>query len=146
MLSRIIILGQLRILVLFNSFKNTLENHCFRNQNHLEQLALNDITSLESDVIVGLHSLRMVTMIGLLLTSYPMQFVSYTRELSLSVIGDTNIPAEYTRLPRPELLDANRLRLDKIAATTRQHNRLEHYDVDISPYVSLGGSRGGDFF
>lgn len=120
MLSRIIIFCQLRILVLFNSFINTLENHCFRNQNHFEQLALNDITSLESDVFVGLHSLRMLTMIGLLFTSNPTQFVSYTRELSLSVIGDTNIPAEYTRLPRPEVLDfyGDRLRLDKITAAT----------------------------
>ena len=102
----------LRILVLANSFITTLENHCFRNLIHLEQLALNDndITWLESDVFVGLHSLRVLTMTGLLLMSYPTQFVLYTielRVLSLSVIGDTSIPAKYARLPRLEVLDFN---------------------------------------
>ncbi|KAI0227539.1 hypothetical protein LSAT2_021977, partial [Lamellibrachia satsuma] len=102
----------LRILILANSFITTLENHCFRNLIHLEQLALNDndITSLESDVFVGLHSLRVLTMTGLFLTSYPTQFVSHTRELrvlSLSVIGESIIPAKYARLPRLEVLDFN---------------------------------------
>ena len=100
----------LRILVLSNSFVNTLANNCFRNLTRLEQLDLNDnnITSLPVGVFSGLLSLRVLTMTGLHVTSYPNLFVSHTPELrvlSMSAVGDATIPAEYARLPRLEVLD-----------------------------------------
>ena len=61
-------------------------------------------------------------MTGLLLTSYPTEFVVYTSELRvlfLSVIGNATIPAEYARLPRLEVLDFSKetVELAKFMAT-----------------------------
>ena len=102
----------MRVLILADNSISTLECRCFLHLRYLERLDLrnNEVTSFTRDAFVGLESLRVLVLSGLPLTSYPTEFVSYTPELqvlSLSVIGDATIPAEYTRLPRLEMLDLN---------------------------------------
>ena len=100
----------LRVLILSHNSINTLESGSFRHLRFLKKLDLNknNITSFVPDVFMGLEYLRVLTMSELPLTSYPTDFVAHTRELrilSLSAIGNATIPAEYTRLPRLEVLD-----------------------------------------
>ena len=101
---------ELRILVLASSFVQALHDNCFLKLTRLEQLALhdNDIKTLQPAAFAGLHALRILTLSGIHMTSYPTQFVPHTPELrvlSLSAVVNTTIAAEYTNLTRLEVLD-----------------------------------------
>ena len=114
----------LLVLILAENSIRTLQGRCFCHLSYLERLDLNDnnMDFFNLFVFVGLQSLRVLTMSGLRLTSYPTEFVVYTSELrvlSLSVIGNATIPAEYARLPRLEVLDFSKktVELAKLTAT-----------------------------
>ena len=101
---------ELRILVLASSFVQELHDNCFLKLKRLEQLALhdNDIKTIQPAAFAGLHALRILTLSGIHMTSYPTQFVPHTPELrvlSLSVIVNTTIAAEYTNLTLLEVVD-----------------------------------------
>ena len=101
---------ELRILVLASSVVEVLHDNCFLKLTRLEQLALHDnkIKTIQPAAFAGLHALRVLTLSGNHMTSYPTQFVPHTPELrvlSLSVIVNTTIAAEYTNLTRLEVLD-----------------------------------------
>ena len=97
----------MRVLILSTNNSNLLEKRCLSLLKYRERLVHN-ISYFTSDDFVGLMSLRVLTVSGLPLTSYPTLFAEHSpklRVLSLTAIGDATIPAEYVRLSLLEVLD-----------------------------------------
>ena len=134
----------LRVLILAENSIRTLQGRCFCHLRYLERLDLNDnnIDFFNSSVFVGLQSLRVLTMSGLLLTSYPTEFVAYTSELrvlSLSVIGNATIPAEYARLPRLEVLDFSKETVELAKLTATMFDGIRDCNVTTLSFRNMNG-------
>ena len=134
----------LRVLILAENSIRTLQGRCFCHLSYLERLDLNDnnIDFFNPLVFVGLQSLRVLTMSGLRLTSYPTEFVVYTSELrvlSLSVIGNAPIPAEYARLPRLEVLDFSKETVELAKFTATMFDGIRDCNVTTLSFRNMYG-------
>ena len=81
-------------------------------------------------------------MSGLRLTSYPKEFVVYTSELrvlSLSVIGNVTIPAEYARLPRLEVLDFSKETVELAKFTAAMFDGIRDCNVTTLSFRNMYG-------
>ena len=134
----------LLVLILAENSIRTLQGRCFCHLSYLERLDLNDnnIDFFYLFVFVGLQSLRVLTMSGLRLTSYPTEFVVYTSELrvlSLSVIGNATIPAEYARLPRLEVLDFSKKTVELAKLTATMFDGIRDCNVTTLSFRNMNG-------
>ena len=81
-------------------------------------------------------------MSGLRLTSYPTEFVVYTSELrvlSLSVIGNATIPAEYACLPRLEVLDFSKETVELANFTAAMFDGIRDCNVTTLSFRNMNG-------
>ena len=81
-------------------------------------------------------------MSGLRLTSYPTEFVVYTSELrvlSLSVIGNATIPAEYACLPRLEVLDFSKETVELANFTAAMFDGIRDCNVTTLSSRNMNG-------